>query len=328
MRTSAINYVIVGVFVLAAIVGIVGTLALLTGRTGATDSYYTIYDNVGGVKFGTPVLFEGYTVGQVEDVEPLITDEGTRFRVEMSVQEDWPIPEDSSADVVTSGFLGGMMINITGGDSPVTLEPGSRIPGRSPTNLFTALSDIAGQFQTMSEETLTPLLQNINRTVEAVNGPLAEQAPDILREVQKITEEMARRTPELMGNLAEAARNLNEELLSQENITSLNNTIRNVESTSADMDTLGTELLEMRREIGGVIAEVDSLVGDNSEEVDAALSDLRYTMGTIARDIDNITYNLEVTSRNMLEFSQTIRQNPSLILRGREAGESGPGTFQ
>jgi hypothetical protein len=28
----------------------------------------------------------------------------------------------------------------------------------------------------------------------------------------------------------------------------------------------------------------------------------------------------------MLEFSQTIRQNPSLILRGREAGETGPGT--
>lgn len=117
MRTPAINYVIVGLFVLAAIVGVVLSLAMLTGRTGATDRYFTIYDNVGGVKFGTPVLFEGYTIGQVEDVEPEITDAGTRFRVEIAVEEGWPIPEDSSADVTASGFLGGVMINISAGDS-------------------------------------------------------------------------------------------------------------------------------------------------------------------------------------------------------------------
>jgi phospholipid/cholesterol/gamma-HCH transport system substrate-binding protein len=178
----------------------------------------------------------------------------------------------------------------------------------------------------MSKNTLEPLLRSITQTVEAVNGPLAEQAPNILRGVQAITEEMARKTPELLGNLSEAARNLNTDLLSKENIASLNTTIQNFEGSSDNLVILSSELVQMRREIGGVIAEVDKLVGDNTGEVDAALKDLRYTMGTIARDIDNITYNLESTSRNMLEFSQTIRQNPSLILRGREAGETGPGT--
>jgi phospholipid/cholesterol/gamma-HCH transport system substrate-binding protein len=326
MRTTGINYVIVGVFVLLSILGVVVALALLTGRTGSTDSYFTVYDNVGGVKFGTPVQFEGYTIGQVETVTPEMTPDGTRFRVSLSVQDGWPIPEDSSANVAASGFLGGVTINITGGDSPVMLEPGARIPGQSPRNLFAAMSDIAGQLQSMSKNTLEPLLRSITQTVEAVNGPLAEQAPNILRGVQAITEEMARKTPELLGNLSEAARNLNTDLLSKENIASLNTTIQNFEGSSDNLVILSSELVQMRREIGGVIAEVDKLVGDNTGEVDAALKDLRYTMGTIARDIDNITYNLESTSRNMLEFSQTIRQNPSLILRGREAGETGPGT--
>lgn len=328
MRSSAINYVIVGAFVLAAVVGLVVALALLAGRTGATDEYYTVYDNVGGVKYGTQVLYEGYAIGQVESISPITTDEGTRFRVTLSVEENWPIPEDSSADVTASGFLGGVMVNIRGGGSPALLEPGSRIAGKSPANLFAVMADIATDVQDLSETTLKPLLDNVSRTVEAVNGPLAEQAPEILRQVQRITEEMAEQTPELVGNLTQAARSLNTELLSESNIASINATIRNAETASADMAELASELSQMQSAIRSVVNQVDSLIGDNAGEVNEALKDLRYTMGTIARDIDNITYNLEATSRNMLEFSQEIRENPSLILRSRDTQERGPGTFR
>lgn len=328
MKSSRINYAIVGAFVLAAVVGIVIAFALLTGRTGATDEYFTVYERVGGVTFGTQVLYEGYPIGQVEEVEPMRTDDGTRFRVVLSVQEGWPIPEDSSADVAASGFLGGVMINITGGDSPVMIEPGARIPGKAPVNLFAALSDIADDFQDISQSTLQPLLRSINQTVEAVNGPLAEQAPEIMRQVQALTEDLARRAPELVGELSEAARTLNRDLLNEDNVESLNTTIDNVESTSQNMAELSDELLQMRNAIGGVINQVDALITNNSGVVNESLEDLRYTMGTIARDIDNITYNLDATSRNMLEFSQTIRQNPSLILRTRDTGETGPGTLQ
>ncbi|SOD91820.1 MlaD family protein [Caenispirillum bisanense] len=326
MRTSGLNYAIVGAFVLAAVVGLVAALALLAGRTGSTDSYYTVYGNVSGVKYGTQVMYEGYPVGQVEDIEPLSDNGNMRFRVEMSIAEGWPIPQDSSADVMASGFLGGVVVNISGGDSPVALEPGSRIPGRAPTNLFATLSEVAAGFQDLSESSIEPLLNSLNETIGAVNGPLAEQAPEILRQVQSITEDFARRSPDLLSNLTEAARGLNEEVLSPENIRGISATIRNAEGASQEMKTLASELVEMRRNIGGVIAQIDTLVSDNSDEVNEAMQDLRYTMGTIARDIDTITYNLDATSRNMLEFSQSIRQDPSLILRSRDVPERGPGT--
>lgn len=326
MRTSGLNYAIVGAFVLAAIVGLVVALALLTGRTGATVPYHTLYDNVNGLKYGTQVLYEGYAIGQVESIAPERENGRTRFRVELSVREGWPIPEDSRADVLASGFLGGIVINIAGGHSPVALEPGSRIAGRASTNLFATLQDVAGSFQDIAENTLAPLMRSLNETVNAINQPLADEAPEILRQIRALTEDMARRTPELMGNLNEAARDLNEKVLSAENIDSLNASIRNVETATRDMTTLTQGLLTMRDSIGGVIARIDTLVDDNSGEVNEALKDLRYTMGTIARDIDTITYNLDATSRNMLEFSQSIRQDPSLILRSRDVPERGPGT--
>ena len=56
MRSSKINYLMVGTFVLAMIAGLIISLAVLTGRTGATDAYHVYYSNVTGVKFGTSLL--------------------------------------------------------------------------------------------------------------------------------------------------------------------------------------------------------------------------------------------------------------------------------
>ena len=55
MKNTRLNYVIVGSFVVGMVIALVVTVALLAGRTGATDTYYTTYDNVSGIKFGTQV---------------------------------------------------------------------------------------------------------------------------------------------------------------------------------------------------------------------------------------------------------------------------------
>ena len=55
MQDSRINYVVVGAFVTAMLVAFVVIISVLAGSTGDTDEYYTVYDNVGGVKLGTLV---------------------------------------------------------------------------------------------------------------------------------------------------------------------------------------------------------------------------------------------------------------------------------
>ena len=97
MNTAKINYVAVGIFISVALVGMIVSMALLTGRTGSTDPYYSVYTNVTGVKFGTQVLYEGYPIGQVEDVVPIVQDGAMRFRVNYEVTEGWQIPDDSVA---------------------------------------------------------------------------------------------------------------------------------------------------------------------------------------------------------------------------------------
>ena len=57
MKSDRINYIIVGGFVILMLAGIVTSVAMLSGRTGATDTYYTSYEDVTGLKFGSQVLY-------------------------------------------------------------------------------------------------------------------------------------------------------------------------------------------------------------------------------------------------------------------------------
>ena len=72
VRDGARNYVIVGAFVLLMLLALVLWIALLSGRTGATDRYTIAYTNVMGLAEGAPVSFQGYRIGKVE-VRELIT---------------------------------------------------------------------------------------------------------------------------------------------------------------------------------------------------------------------------------------------------------------
>ncbi len=80
MKRDYLNYLLVGTFVAVMIVAFVLLLFALTGRSGPTDHYTVFYDNVSGLKFGTGVFYEGYQVGQIEDLSPEPTDTGMRYR--------------------------------------------------------------------------------------------------------------------------------------------------------------------------------------------------------------------------------------------------------
>ena len=131
MYKQKINYVIIGFFVTAMLSAGVGSIALLAGRTGPADHYFIVLDNVADVKFGTQVRYEGYPIGQVEDITPEVEGAGMQFRVEISIQPGWRVPSDSIARIGGSSFLAAKTIDIDSGDSQVAVALGERIASRA-----------------------------------------------------------------------------------------------------------------------------------------------------------------------------------------------------
>ena len=298
MRDDKRNYIVVGAFVIMMLVALILWIAVLSGRTGATDAYHIVYDNVMGLKTGVEILYEGFPVGHIDGISPEEREGRLKYRVDVSVERDWPIPEDSVAEITAPGFLSGFVLDIQAGESQTLLEPGSEIEGREAAAMLSAVNAVADEVLKMIEESVRPMLASF-----------AEGAPGIVDNVDQFT-----------GELNQTVDQVNT-ILSPANVERVGQILKNLDNATGEVARLIEGLGETRELVGGLIAKLDALLEEDQGELDAAIRDLRYTLAAIARRIDSITGDLETTTRNASEFSRQIRENPGVLVRGRETNE-------
>lgn len=311
MTQYRINQFVVGAFVIAGLVTLFIGLALLTGRTGPTDHYYTLLNNVAGVKFGTQVVYEGYPVGQVDSVEPFESDGKLLFRLTLAVKKGWRIPTDSTAVISSPSVLSAKTILIRGGSSTRYFAPGDNLPAIGTGSMFGALEDMAQTFADLSEKGLFPLITNLNEQVSTAGELIRGDLQTLVRNLQTTSTTLEAQTPVILNNVQSFTRDLAkagkqvDKALSPDNIQAVERIISNADQTSAQLQAIS--------------ADIRSLLASNSPNIKATTDDLRFTLETVARHIDSMTHNLDAASLQLLEFSHQIRNNPSVLLRGTEA---------
>ncbi len=213
MKRDNLNYLMVGAFVAVMLVAGFILLVAITGRSGPTDEYLVFYDNVSGLKFGTGVYYEGYRVGQIENITPESTDRGMRYKIELSVTADWKIPSDSVASVQSSGLISAITIQINEGDEATFLQPGDTINGRGQSDLFSVINQAAGDFRTLSQEGILPLVKNLNERItqvadEMVSFKQDDMSPFVQMMHKRLNDDLINETVELVEHLNESARHL------------------------------------------------------------------------------------------------------------------------
>jgi len=318
MKRENINYLVVGVFVLTMLVAFLVILYKITGRTGPTDNYYVTYSNVTGIKYGTPVLYEGFQIGQVESIEPVREPGQTRYRLTLSVAKDWGIPSDSLASIVASGLLSAITIDIKEGKSQTMLVPGDMLEGREAANIFTVVNDVAGELQELSRNNLKPLITNLNYQIESLGNELRDLTTHSIRPMidninQKFNEQVVTDLTTLLEKLNENADRLLS-LLDDQNQNNLDQFLVNMQTASVALNDLLFRIEDTRAAMNEVLIDIDGLVTDNRQNFKTSINDLQKTLGTVSDNINSIVYHMEGSSRNMHELSRQLRENPGLIL--------------
>ena len=305
MYKQKVNYVIIGVFVTAMVIVSAGSVALLTGRTGPSERYFVMLDNVSDVKYGTQVRYEGYPIGQIEGITPIVDGPGMKFRLDVSIRRGWRIPSDSVARVGNSNFLAAKTLDISSGQSPAIVEVGQQIASEPAIDVLAIITETAGEFAALSRGRIAPLLATLQSLAATIEG-----------DVPRISAELIAFTEGLNETLSPVR-----EILSDANLLAVDNIVRNVEETAITMNGIGRDLTKTLVRVDNLATNLDQLIEDNKDGVDQSLKDVRYTLSTIASTVGSIVHNLDGTARNMNEFSRLIRQNPGLLLDGtpREA---------
>ena len=74
-------------------------------------------------------------------------------------------------------------------------------------------------------------------------------------------------------------------------------------------------------DVGAILAAMGDSLERSAPDLEASLADLRRSLAAVARHADSIAFDVESASRNLNEFSEQVRRDPSVLLRGREDGE-------
>ncbi len=290
-----------GIFMAAGLTVLVGGVIVLAGLklVEGRDEYTVRYKDTGvslnGLEVGSPVKYSGIQVGRVEEVRIDPADVSV-ILVELSLDEDTPVAEDSVANLGSQGITGLKFIELSRGSSRARVrEPGEDIPPGS--SMFDNLAQKADQ---------------IAGKVEVVLDRVAALA----------TPEMAERVSSLLKSSDEFLITLNGVL--EDNRESLKTLAVQVSATSEQLRQLSVELATTAKRANGLLAEATVLLR-NAKDTPVALNGF-LQQGTAVLKQSQVLLGPEGLQRTMARVNSIMAQTQHQIIETiglfREAAEN------
>ncbi len=280
METKA-NYVAVGGFVLACVIGLVVTILWLAGVQYSQEyAYYQAYFKgpVTGLGKGTVTRYNGIEVGRITD---LVFDpsDPQRVIVTMQVQPNLNIREDSIASIDSQGLTGGSFVEITGGTarSPLLVaREGQRYPV-----IHTKQSTFA-QLQQSVPEVVQKLSVAASRLNDLLSDNNRRAVSHVLANLDETTQVIARRNADIDAALAHA-----------------NQAMANLDTASSNLKPTMEQVDLTVRKYGKVADDADAFIkGDGLAQMSDLIGEMRRLVG------------------NLTEFSGQLNRQPTKLLFG------------
>jgi ABC-type transporter Mla subunit MlaD len=211
----------------------------------------------------------------------------------------------------------------TGSNKAKRLPPGSTIPSVEPVSL----DDLARQASELIP-TIQSTFQDVQKNVDQLTG----NANNVLGNLRGMT------SPQNQRNLTLLLANARD-LLDKES-SRIDTVLKNFEHASAQAsstldqaDRMLNEMQTAARTANDTFASANRTIGDIRDPLKTDLTDLQRTMAEARRliedlntvvssnrsNIDDTFENFRAASENLRELTASVRQRPSILIRGRAA---------
>jgi phospholipid/cholesterol/gamma-HCH transport system substrate-binding protein len=254
---------------------------------------------------GAAVEYQGVTVGKVEALR-LTQETPPRAAVTIALQPGTPVRQDTTAHLVGSFVTGIRFIELEGGsvDAPL-LEPGGTI---------TVQEGGLEEFRDRASEIGERLLNTLIRIEQDVLSPANLTAiSNFLRDISILAENLRTSldevsTPEIRASLKTMVDNLAQAAAGIRSATDAINEFR------GDLFHDGKAMMVQIRQTAAVTANLAREVAQLTRHVDQLVVENR-------AELNQLLANLADTSRSLQEAAETVRNDPSELIWGRNLPE-------
>lgn len=285
----------VGLFVILAIVGLVGVIFFVGREKDLFTRKYTIYlsvDSGSGFMEGMPVKLSGFRIGRIKN---LSLDKDARVKVAMEINRKYQrwIRKGSVARLTKEGMIGDSIIEITvGSQGNAPIEDKQEIPFEK----TGGLEDLA--------KDLKPVIQEVKDILGYVNDPEG----DIKKSLRNVAG--------LTGEIRQTRAQLDEVILE------LKHTAKDAAATMSAFKGIGEKAYPIVDNAGRVVSEVGPILGrmttimDDMEKTTKKLPQIADKVDAVLDDTKKMTAGVAPKMKGMADTTEDLLQDAKETLRG------------
>lgn len=291
MKQDNINYTIVGLFVVTISIVLLIVLYLVTGKVSSSDRYYTTLSDVSGIKNGTAITYKGYKVGQLIDIDPVFKNNVTRFYLTLAIKSGWVVTEGSSVMITKTGLLSDSQLNISEGNSSNILKVGSHISGAQSNDVMAVIKSLSENVNNLSTNLITPLVKQLKDDIGAFSGTMSHDLPKLTKNLNLLVVKLQRNSDVI------------DTVFSETNQHKISDLINSANAMSSNLESMSVSINE--------------LVQSNSHQVNKSIENVNATTILLNKKLETILNQIELSSQNINDFSNQIKNNPGAIIRNK-----------
>lgn len=286
------HYIMVGSFVLTAILGLIIFATWLNGTSGNHDYlYYQIrfQESVNGLSNGSPVTYRGVNVGNVVlmTIDPT---EANTVIARVRISTDAPVRQDTTAMLKIQGITGTRYIDLSAGEAPQGVIEGSPTDKGNLPEIASKYSDLA----TLEKEA-PKLIDKVSAVATQANHLLDDEAlahtHAILQRWDDISKTLEQETIQLDAIIKTTDHlvQTTDKVMSQIDTADMSGTLKQLHLTSVQLNKLTTN--------------TNKAAAQSFEDFDSLLLDAKKT----SQDIRALAHNLNENPSQVL-FPQQQKQ--------------------
>jgi phospholipid/cholesterol/gamma-HCH transport system substrate-binding protein len=297
----------VGGFVLIALSILTFTLIYLMSTSSHNGSvpFRTYLHYAGGLEPGAPVLFGGINAGRVTSVRPWTSDP-TEIEILLDLKPGTPVNEKSVAKIGSVSLMSGPALLIsTGSNTAAHVPAGGTIPSQDVAsmdeiiakvstvadNANALMTQVQGELGGISGDART-VLANLN----AMTGkPNQERINTMLAQMSRLITNAGPKIDGMLDQVSQVTAKLGPV------VDHADGAIQNVNGTVSEIrDPLRNDLAELQttlQEAKGLLVNMQVMVRANDFKIDETLE------------------NLRITTQNLSELSNSVKQRPWSMIR-------------